>query len=91
MRTWISDVDSYIPPVAIGDVMRAGVIGEVIASRSEEFGIGDKVMGMLGVQTIYTGPAVRITKVDGQGAPIESYLGGLGGTGLAAYFGLLRV
>ncbi|MEO1169487.1 MAG: NADP-dependent oxidoreductase [Pseudomonadota bacterium] len=91
MRTWVSDFESYIPPVALGDVMRAGAAGEVIASRTPEFSVGNKVLGLLGVQSIYTGSAKNVSTLDTEIAPIKSYLGGLGGTGLAAYFGLLRV
>src|SRR5256714_14336659 len=33
MRGWMNDVPSYIPPVGIGEVMRAIGVGEVVASR----------------------------------------------------------
>src|SRR5947208_11910199 len=50
MRGWISDIPSYVPPVAIGEVMRAIGVGRVVASRDERFGEGDRVVGLLGVQ-----------------------------------------
>ena len=50
MRGWLNDAKSYIAPVAIDEVMRAGGIGRVIASKNPEFAVGDTVYGMLGVQ-----------------------------------------
>jgi hypothetical protein len=37
MRGWMNEGKSYIPPVAIGEVMRAGGIGKVLASQSPRF------------------------------------------------------
>lgn len=91
MRPWIHDVANYLPPVAIGAVMRGGAVGKIIASSNPDYKVGDAVQGMFGVQSIYTGPATYANHVDASRAPTEWYLGGLGGTGLAAYFGLLRV
>ena len=50
MRGWLNDGKSYIPPVGIGEVMRAGGIGRVIASKDPAFAPGDVVGGLLGVQ-----------------------------------------
>jgi len=50
MRGWISDRKSYIPPVAIGEVMRALAVGRVIASKNPRFAVGEHVSGGLGVQ-----------------------------------------
>ena len=50
MRGWLNDGKSYIPPVGIGEVMRAGGIGRVIASKDPAFALGDVVSGLLGVQ-----------------------------------------
>ena len=50
MRGWMNDGKSYIPPVAIGEVMRAGGIGRVVASKDPAFAPGDVVSGLLGVQ-----------------------------------------
>ena len=43
MRGWLNDAKSYIEPVQIGDVMRAGTVGEVIESKHEKFAVGDFV------------------------------------------------
>jgi NADPH-dependent curcumin reductase CurA len=50
MRGWMNDAKSYIPPVAIDEVMRAGGVGRVIASKNPGFAVGDTVYGTLGVQ-----------------------------------------
>ena len=50
MRGWMNEGKSYIPPVGIGEVMRAGGIGKVIASANPKFAVGDTVTGSLGVQ-----------------------------------------
>ena len=50
MRGWLNEGRSYIPPVGIGEVMRAGGIGRVIASKDPAFAPGDVVSGLLGVQ-----------------------------------------
>src|SRR5215470_5143466 len=48
MRGWMRDAKSYAPPVAIGEVMRAGGAGRVVASRHPGFAVGEHVTGMLG-------------------------------------------
>jgi NADPH-dependent curcumin reductase CurA len=91
MRGWMNEGRSYIEPVALGAVMRAGGIGKVLASRADGFTAGDYVLGSLGAQTIYTGPVTGLLKVDPTLAPLPRYLGALGMTGMTAYFGLLDV
>lgn len=91
MRPWVHDKPNYLPPVEIGAVMRAGGVGTVTTSTHPDFAVGDIVQGMVGAQSIYVGPPAGIAKVDTSVAPMEAYLGGLGGTGLAAYFGILKV
>ena len=49
MRVWMA-VDSYLPAVGIGDVMRAGGLAEVIESRHAKFKKGDKLVGLTGMQ-----------------------------------------
>src|SRR3954470_7423633 len=50
MRGWMNDVRSYIPPVGIGEVMRAGAIGRVVASAHPGFAPGEWLSGIFGVQ-----------------------------------------
>src|SRR5687767_11391030 len=45
MRGWMNEGKSYIRPVAIGEVMRAGAVGDVVASRNPAFKVGDQVVG----------------------------------------------
>src|ERR1700739_2898833 len=50
MRGWMNEGKSYIAPVGIGEVMRAGGAGRVIASANPAFQVGDHVTGILGAQ-----------------------------------------
>jgi NADPH-dependent curcumin reductase CurA len=50
MRGWMNDARSYVPPIKLNDVMRAGAVGEVVASRSPALKEGECVVGMLGMQ-----------------------------------------
>jgi len=92
MRGWMSAARSYIPPVKVGDVMRALVVGRVTASRHPEFAPGDWVHGPFGVQeyAVSDGLGAYRIEVTDRLTP-ASYLGVLGLTGLTAYFGLLDV
>lgn len=94
MRGWMNEGRSYIAPVGIGEVMRAGGAGRVIASQNPGFAVGDHVTGMLGAQEyslINQQAAKGLTKVDPKLVPLPVYVGALGATGLTAYFGLLDV
>lgn len=91
MRGWMNDVRSYAPPVGIGEVMRAGGIGRVVASRNPEYDVGDEVSGMFGVQRFAISDGSGVTQVDTALAPAPVHLGVLGMTGMTAYFGLLDI
>ncbi|WP_331767021.1 NADP-dependent oxidoreductase [Embleya sp. NBC_00896] len=91
MRGWMNDVRSYIPPVRIGEVMRAGAIGRVLASRHRDFAVGEHVYGEFGVQEYAVSDGRGVRRVDPDAAPLPTYLGTLGITGLTAYFGLLDI
>jgi hypothetical protein len=91
MRGWMNEGKSYIPPVGLGEVMRAGAVGRVIASKDAGFAVGDTVYGTLGVQEYAIVSAKSVTKVDPRLAPLPVYLGVLGMPGMTAYFGLLDV
>jgi NADPH-dependent curcumin reductase CurA len=91
MRGWMNAGRSYIPPVELGEVMRAGGAGEVLESNHPAFRPGDKVTGITGVQEYAVVKGGQLQKVETGRVPLESYLGGLGMTGMTAYFGLLDV
>src|SRR5712692_173700 len=91
MRGWMNEGKSYIPPVAIGEVMRALALGRVVATRNPKFGVGDHVYGPMGVQEFALTNGSGIAKVDAAAAPLPVYLGTLGMPGMTAYFGLLDI
>ena len=95
MRGWMNEGKSYVRPVNIGEVMRAGGIGIVEESKSPKFSAGDTVMGVLGVQRYWSGSAddkgAMLAKVDPGMAPLPTWLNALGMPGMTAYFGLLDV
>jgi NADPH-dependent curcumin reductase CurA len=91
MRGWMNDTRSYIPPVGIGEVMRALGAGEVIASNDPDVAVGDHVTGLLGVQEFAVASGKAVIKVDTSLAPLPVYLGTLGMPGMTAYFGLLDI
>jgi NADPH-dependent curcumin reductase len=91
MRGWMNEGKSYIAPVGIGEVMRAGGIGRVVTSRHPGFVAGDHVSGMLGVQEYAVVEGGRLIKIDPKLAPLPVYLNTLGMPGMTAYFGLLDV
>ncbi len=91
MRGWMNDRRSYIPPVQIGEVMRALGLGRVVASRNPKFAVGDYVYGPLGVQEYCVTNGRGLGRVDPAAAPLPVYLSALGMPGLTAYFGLLDI
>jgi NADPH-dependent curcumin reductase CurA len=91
MRGWMNEGKSYVPPVGIGEVMRALAVGRVIASRHPKFPAGDFVSGSFGVQEYAVSDGKGVSKVDTRIAPLPVHLSALGMTGLTAYFGLLDV
>jgi NADPH-dependent curcumin reductase CurA len=95
MRGWMNEGKSYIRPVAIGEVMRAGGVGVVEASNSPHVAVGDHVTGTFGVQQYWTGPvdarAAAAMKIDPALAPLPAWLNVLGMPGMTAYFGLTDI
>jgi NADPH-dependent curcumin reductase CurA len=93
-RVWV-ERDSYLPKVAIGEVMRGVGLAEVIESQSAEYKAGDLVIGMVGWQELAaldtTGPNKPMRLPPGLPFPQPAFLGALGVTGITAYFGLLEL
>ena len=88
MRMWINDARSYMPPVGIGELMRALGLGVVTASRNPRFAVGDHVSGSFGMQEYALTDGRGVTKVNPK-APLPKYLSVFGMPGMTAYFGLL--
>jgi NADPH-dependent curcumin reductase CurA len=96
MRGWMNEGKSYIAPVEIGEVMRAGGIGKVVASKHAGFAAGDLVTGGLGVQEYrqFTPMEIKrqgISKIDLRMGSITQWLNVLGMPGMTGYFGLMDV
>ncbi|WP_226483615.1 NADP-dependent oxidoreductase [Streptomyces parvulus] len=90
MRGRMSAVKSYAEPYELGKAMQGGAVGEVVASNAEGFAVGDHVLHFLGWREYAAVNAKSAVKVDPDAAPLSTYLGVLGMTGLTAYVGLLR-
>jgi len=91
MRGWMNEGKSYIAPVGLGEVMRAGAAGKIVASKNRAFAVGDAVTGWTGVQDYALSDGKGLIKVDPRIAPLPVYLGTLGMPGMTGYFGLLEV
>ena len=91
MRGWMNDARSYVPPVGIGEVMRAGGVGRVVASRHPDFAVGNHVSGVFGVQDYALSDGRGVVRVSAETAPLPKYLSMLGMPGMTAYFGLLDI
>ncbi len=91
MRGRMSAAKSYAAPVAIGEVMTAGTVGLVEASKADGIAVGDVVVGMGGWQSHWTAKAKLVKKVDPAAAPLSTRLGVLGMPGQTAYCGLKEI
>ncbi len=96
MRGWMNDAKSYIPPVGINEVMRAGGVGQVIASKNERYAVGDYVSAGFGVQeyiTLAKDDMKRngLVKIDLSVGTLTQWLNVLGMPGMTGYFGLMDV
>jgi NADPH-dependent curcumin reductase CurA len=91
-RGWANAVDTYLPAVKLGDVMRGGAIGVVEESRNPNFKAGDHVSGLLGWQEYAVTDGTGLGKLpEIPGLPLTAHLGLFGHIGLTAYYGLLDV
>lgn len=91
LRGRMSDAKSYIPSFELNKPVQSGVIAKVIASKNDKFLEGDYVSGMLPWQTKQVSTGEGLLKVDASKAPLSTYLGVLGMTGLTAYLGLHQI
>ena len=91
MRGRMRDAESYAEPWDVGDALKGGVVGEVVKSESDAYGIGDLVTGEGAWADYATLDADDVAPVNPTVADPEAYLGVLGMPGRTAYFGLLEV
>lgn len=92
MRGWMNDNKSYIPPVQLGEVMRAGSIGKIVKSNNHpKYKVGDVLTGWGGVQQYSVTNGENYYPVDTNLAPMPRYIGTLGMPGMTAYFGIQEV
>ncbi len=90
IRTWMDDAPGYLPPIGIGEVVRAAGVAEVLESNAEDLAPGDLVFGMPGWQDYVLVAPGAWQKLSAGLEPTVG-LSVLGVTGMTAYFGLLDV
>jgi NADPH-dependent curcumin reductase CurA len=91
MRGRMNDAKSYVPPFALGEPLRGGAVGQVVASRDDRWPDGTWVQHDLGWREagVLDGRGMRV--VDPAHAPVSTSLGVLGMTGLTAYVGIVDI
>ncbi len=91
MRGRMNDIKSYVPPFQVGEVLQAGVVGQVVESRFDEIAEGDYVMGMLGWENFSISDGRALRKIPEGAVPLSYHLGILGMPGMTAYVGLMKI
>eukprot|EP00873_Tetraselmis_striata_P011632 jgi/Tetstr1/431896/TSEL_021385.t1 len=90
-RIWMSDRPQYMPPVELGEVMRAGSYAEVVESKFEGLKPGDKVFAMGGVQDYAVAPGETLSKMDPNIKPEDAMSAFSVIIGLTAYHGMMKI
>jgi NADPH-dependent curcumin reductase CurA len=93
IRIWMSDVPQYLPPIELGDVVRAGGTGIVEESNHPGFAVGDVVFGFGGWQTrVQSDPQpLSLSKLPPGLDPAMGIATLNPTSGMTAYFGLLDI
>ncbi|OBI51698.1 NADP-dependent oxidoreductase [Mycobacterium kyorinense] len=92
VRTWLNDQPGYLPPVQLGEVIRAAGIGEVVASRCDAYAVGDVVTTLSGFQEyVIIRDDVFTTPVPGPAVDQLAVMSVYGPTGATAYFGMTDI
>lgn len=91
IRAWMQ-MDTYMPAIPVGEVVRSLGVGEVVESRSDRYAVGDLVTGLTGWQehTVADEGERRLRPLPTGTDPLVA-VSLFGPSGLAAYFGLLRI
>lgn len=91
-RIWMSDIDQYTEPVAVGDLMRGFLFGVVEESKDNDFKKDDLVWGTSGWEDYSCLPAntlIHIPELDG--FTLLDFVGVLALVGPTAYFGMMDI
>ncbi|MEO8777565.1 MAG: NADP-dependent oxidoreductase [Rhodanobacter sp.] len=93
-RVWMRDIPQYLPPVAIGEVMRALGLGRVVKSRSSQYAEGDLVQGLSGWQdyfVLHEAAKGYLRLPPDPGIRLPALLGAAGMSGVTAYYGMTDI
>jgi len=88
MRGRMNEGKSYVPPFELGKTLEGGAVGEIVASRADEFKVGDAVTSNFGWREYFIASPRDLQPVHREFQPLSVYLGALGMTGMTAWAGL---
>ena len=91
LRGRMNDSKSYIPPFHLNEPIQSGIIAEVVESNNDHFPKGSFVSGILDWKKYQLSKGNGLNITDPKAAPLSSYLGILGMTGLTSYLGLMEI
>ena len=91
LRARMNNVKSYIPPFEVGEPLKSAIVAEVVESKNKNYNVGSHLYGMLDWKLFQASDGTGLFPIPQGLAPLSSYLGVLGVTGLTAYFGLLEI
>ena len=91
MRGRIGGTSGYAAAWDVGDILRGGVVGEILESQHPSFERGDLVRGRLRWAEYATAVGADVEPIDSELAPISTRLGVVGMPGRTAYFGMREV
>ena len=91
LRARMNNVKSYIPPFEVGEPLKSAIVAEVVESKNKNYNVGSHLYGMLDWKLYQASDGTGLFPIPQGLAPLSSYLGVLGVTGLTAYFGLLEI
>ncbi len=91
MRGRMTGIRTYVDPFQVGQPLDGGCVGQVVASKNNDYSVGDYVFAMNGWREYWLSDGSGIRQVDPALAPIQAYLGVLGMPGLTAYAGMIKI